>query len=157
MFFILIFLRYTYVFKVEGIEVDEKRNLSIFALDGFYRWQKLNITWEYAKANIDIDPSLGGIYADDQNGIYVEGNYRLLDKVVSTLPESYLIASLRYEKVNLNSDINGDDTRRITIGLNFRPHSDTAFKLDFQHNQVHDSFNIESEDTAILFGIASYF
>ena len=145
------------VFKVEGIEVDKKRSLSIFALDGFYRRQKLNITWEYAKANIEIDPSLGDTYADDQNGFYIEGNYRFLDKVVSTLPESHLIGSIRYEKINLNSDINGDDTRRIIIGLNFRPDPDTAFKLDFQHNLVHDSFNNESEDTAILFGIASYF
>ena len=145
------------VYKLEGVKVDEKRNVSIFALDGFFRQQKLQITWEYAEANIDIDPSLGGIYAENQNGFYVEGNYKFLDKVVSNLPESYLIASFRYETLNLNTNISGEDARRITIGLNFRPNPDTAFKLDFQHNLTHDTFNLEAEDTAILFGIASYF
>ena len=64
---------------------------------------------------------------------------------------------MRYESITMNSDIDGDDARRIILGLNFRPNSDTAFKLDFQHNLTHDTFNLEAEDTAILFGIASYF
>lgn len=145
------------VYEIEGIKVDEKRNVSIFALDGFFRRQKLHITWEYAKGSIDIDPSLGGIYAENQDGFFVEGNYRFFDKVVSTLPESYLVGSVRYESINMNGDISGDDARRITFGLNFRPNPDTAFKLDFQHNLTHDSFNLEGEDTALLFGIASYF
>jgi len=145
------------VYEIEGVKVDEKRNVSIFALDGFFRRQKLQITWEYANGSIDIDPSLGGIYAENQDGFFVEGNYRFFDKVVSTLPESYLVGSVRYESIDMNSDINGDDARRITFGLNFRPNPDTAFKLDFQHNLTHDSFNLEGEDTALLFGIASYF
>ena len=145
------------VYEIEGVKVDEKRNVSIFALDGFFRRQKLQITWEYANGSIDIDPSLGGIYAENQDGFFVEGNYRFFDKVVSTLPESYLVGSVRYESINMNSDISGDDARRITFGLNFRPNPDTAFKLDFQHNLTHDSFNLEGEDTALLFGIASYF
>ena len=67
------------------------------------------------------------------------------------------MATLRFETVNMNSNINGEDLRRITLGINLRPNSDTAFKLDFQHNLSHDSFNLEAEDTALLFGIASYF
>ena len=145
------------VYQIEGVEVDDKRNVSIFVVDGFYRRQNLQITWEYANANIDIDPSLGGVYADNQNGFFVEGNYRFFDKFVSTMPESYFMASLRYERVNMNSDIDGEDAKRITIGLNFRPNADTAFKLDFQHNLTHDTFNLEAEDTALLFGIATYF
>ena len=145
------------VYELEGIKVDDKRNVSIFAVDGFYRRQNLQITWEYAKANIDIDPSFKKIYAENQNGFYVEGNYRFFDKVVSNMPESYFMGSVRYESINMNGDIDGDDARRIIIGLNFRPNSDTAFKLDFQHNLTHDTFNLEAEDTAILFGIASYF
>ena len=145
------------VYQIEGVEVDDKRNVSIFVVDGFYRRQNLQITWEYANANIDIDPSLGGVYADNQNGFFVEGNYRFFDKFVSTMPESYFMASLRYENVNMNSDIDGEDAKRITIGLNFRPNADTAFKFDFQHNLTHDTFNLEAEDTALLFGIATYF
>ena len=67
------------------------------------------------------------------------------------------MASLRYERVNMNSNIDGEDATRITIGLNFRPNADTAFKFDFQHNLTHDTFNLEAEDTALLFGIATYF
>ena len=145
------------VYEIEGIEIDKKRDVSIFAVDGFFRQQNLQISWEYANANIDIDPSLGGIYAENQAGLFAEVNYRFFDNVVSNLPKSYLMASFRYETLNLNKDINGEDARRITIGLNFRPNPDTAFKLDFQHNLTHDAFNLEAEDTAILFGIASYF
>ncbi|MCH7496186.1 MAG: hypothetical protein IH825_08890, partial [Candidatus Marinimicrobia bacterium] len=145
------------IYRIEDLVVDDKRNILIFAVDGFFRRQSLEISWEYANARIDIDPALGGIYAENQNGFFVEGNYRFFDKVVSTLPESYLTGSLRYEKVNMNSDVEGDGTRRMIFGLNFRPNPDTAFKLDFQHNLTHDTFNLEAEDTAILFGVATYF
>ena len=51
----------------------------------------------------------------------------------------------------------GDDRLRFSIGINFRPTSDTAFKLDYFTGRSHDRFNNAADQAGILFSAATYF
>ncbi|MER3523527.1 MAG: hypothetical protein C4326_05510 [Ignavibacteria bacterium] len=51
-------------FKKEGLVVDDKRRLTIVALDGEFRWNRLLLQREFARASIQIPPSLIGLFAD---------------------------------------------------------------------------------------------
>ncbi|MCZ6681321.1 MAG: hypothetical protein O7E52_29240 [Candidatus Poribacteria bacterium] len=59
------------VHTVEGLEVDEKRSLTIFVLDGEVRWNRFELQGEYARASVDIPEQLLGLQAEDQQGLYL--------------------------------------------------------------------------------------
>jgi hypothetical protein len=55
-------------YDAEGISLDDKRNLSIFAIDGECSYDRYTLNGEIAWADIDIYPALRGIYAEKQWG-----------------------------------------------------------------------------------------
>src|SRR5687768_12964723 len=58
------------VFNEEGTMVDERRNLTIVALDAETRLVGFQLTGEAARVFVDVSPGLEGIYAEHQNGFY---------------------------------------------------------------------------------------
>lgn len=145
------------VWTIEGLDIDQRRDVSIFALDAEANLQGINFQGEYAHASIDVPPQLGGVFANSQNGFYLQLKRDFLKSWIIELPDSYFAAVTRYEVVDFDSDINGDDQKRLTLGLNFRPTAETVFKADYQHNWMRDRFNNESRSAAINFGVATYF
>jgi len=141
----------------EGLEIDERRDLSILAVDAEGNWNNLNFLAEYAKASIDVPTASGGIFAENQDGFYTQISYRFLENVVLDLPNSSFTSVIRYDFVDFNSDINGDSQKRLTLGFNFRPTDETIFKLDYQHNWMRDGFDTEVKSAGIVFGMATYF
>jgi hypothetical protein len=145
------------VYTIEGLSVDEKRDLTILALDGEARWDRYQLLWEYARAWIDVPQLLEQLYAGRQQGFYVQVSTRFLRGLFQTLPNSVFTGVARYDLVDFDVDIRGDSHRRLTFGLNFRPAEDTALKLDYQYNWVRDRFNLHVPGAAILFSVATYF
>ena len=76
---------------------------------------------------------------------------------MAALPESEFTAVARYGLVDFDADGPGDDHRRVTLGLNFRPEQDTVFKLDYQRDRTRDPFQNEGQGAAVLFSMATYF
>ena len=115
------------------------------------------LTGEAALANIDVPATLRDIFASKQQGLYVEVLRDFGQAWVATLPASFFSVGVRLDIVDMNADRPGDNTRQVTLGINFRPTEDTAFKLDYLRGTGRDVFNNPSDHAGILFSIATYF
>ena len=142
--------------KAEGLEIDEKRSLTIVALDWDYSWRQLELQGEYASASIDV-PAETALFAESQQGIYGQVNYHFGRGWIGELPNAVFTGVVRLGAVDFDTDVDGDSQQRLTLGLNLRPEEDTVFKLDYQYNWLRDAFNIEARSAALLFSVATYF
>jgi len=144
-------------FEADGIKFDQKRNLTIFALD--WGWKLGNFTFqgEFAQAKVEIPASLLGIYAEKQRGAYGQIAYQFGKGFFRLLPESFWTAVARIEGVDFDRNIKGDSHHRLTLGLNFRPIPDMALKLDYRRNWFRDRVNTLTHGAGISFGMATYF
>ena len=145
------------VHTLDRLEVDEKRSLTIFVLDGEFRWDRFELLGEYARASVDIPDQLIGLQAERQQGLYLQGNIHFLKGLIKVLPESVFTGVVRYGLVDFDTNVHGNNQNRLTLGLNFRPTEDTVFKLDYQYNWFRDGFNLEARRAALLFSAATYF
>lgn len=140
----------------EDLEVDEKRSLTIVALDWDYSWRRFELLGEYARASIDV-PAESAIFQEAQQGFYAQVNAHFGRGLVSVLPGSVCTGIVRYGAVDFDTDTDGDSHRRLTLGLNLRPQEDSVFKLDYQRNWTKDAFENEGKGAAVLFSVATYF
>jgi hypothetical protein len=144
-------------YKVEGLKTDDRRNLTIAAVDWEYGRESFRILGEYARASINVPPSLRGLFAQRQQGAYVQLNYQFAQGWLRTIPTSYFTATARYEILDFDMDVKGDTHHRLTTGLNFRPTEDTVFKLDYHYNWSRNRVNVLERSAGINFSVASYF
>ena len=145
------------VFEGDGLRVDERRDVTIGVVDLEAAVAGFRLTGEAALANIDVPATLRDIFASKQQGLYVEVLRDFGQAWVATLPASFFSVGVRLDIVDLNADRPGDNTRQVTLGINFRPTEDTAFKLDYLRGTGRDVFNNPSDHAGILFSIATYF
>lgn len=151
-------------YKFDGELVDDKRRLTILALDAEYKWRRLKFRGEAAIADIDVQESLVEIFGDKQIGYYAELGYVLLRRPLLNFEDATLIAIGRYDFIDLN-DGNfsstgqniGDTTKRLTFGLSFRPTSETSVRLSYARNWRRDVINNLTNSANIQFGVATYF
>ncbi|MEK6570472.1 MAG: hypothetical protein AABZ61_03820, partial [Bacteroidota bacterium] len=144
-------------YKAEGLVVDERRNLTIAALDWEYSNGPFSFLGEYAHASIDVPPSLRGLFAEKQQGVYTQFNYHFARGSVRTMPLSYVTGVARYELVDFDTELRGDAHQRLSLGLNFRPTEDTVFKLDYHYDWIWSRVDVPERSVGINFSIASYF
>lgn len=144
-------------FKQDGLTVDEKRSLTIMALDGEYQLGDFTLQGEFARARIEVPPSLVGLFAETQQGFYGQLMFNVLEGVLPMFPQSKLAVGTRYDYVDLDTKVFGDDVRRLTVGINLRLVPDTVVKLDYQHSWMFDRIRNETRSAVIQFGIATYF
>ncbi len=144
-------------YKVDDFFVDERRNLTILAFDWEYGGESFDVLGEYAHARINIPPSLRGLYARRQQGLYVETNVRFGSGMLEFLPLSEFTAIGRYEFVDFDSEIAGDARQRLSVGVNFRPTRDTVFKLDYHFDWEWNRVNVAEKAAGINFSAATYF
>ncbi len=143
--------------KVDGLIVDDRRDLSLLAVDLDARWRRFRLTGEAAQGWVEIPASLEGVNAESQRGYYVEGAAIFFDGRIPNLPKSHVTVVSRFDDVDFDTDTEGDSVRRLTLGANLRVSYDTVFKLDYQYNWERDAFNTAANAAAILFSVASYF
>lgn len=144
-------------FKKDGLDVDAARRLTIAAVDWSYELGNLSLAGEYAHARVEIPPSLQGLFAERQQGVYLELIYEAFREVLPMFPMSVLGVGMRYDYVDMDAGIHGSDTHRLTAGVHVRLVPETIVKLDYQHDWSFDSINNESKSAVIQFGIATYF
>ncbi|MDA1191332.1 MAG: hypothetical protein O3A46_06565, partial [Candidatus Poribacteria bacterium] len=142
---------------VEGLAIDDKRRMTIYAADWDARVGSVELIGEYARVQVETPVEFGGLLQEDQQGFYVQLNGHFLAGVFPALPQSRFTGVARFDWVDFDANGDGDDHRRITLGINFRPVEDTVFKLDWQRDHARDPFLNPSESASILFSAASYF
>ncbi len=141
----------------DGETIDDGRTLSIGALDWDFDLGALQVLGEAAAVDIEVPPSLEGLLATGQWGLYADVVVPFWRGRVSTMRRSRFEARLRFDFVDFDSDVPGDDASRVSAGVSFRPTADTAFKLDYFRGRTHDRFNNPADQAGILFSAATYF
>ena len=129
----------------------------IMAVDGEYQWREATFQGEYARARIEIPTSLAGLFAETQQGFYGQAMYIVWRKVLPMFPKSSLSIGGRYDYVDFDTTVRGDDVRRLSVVTNLRLVPETVLKLDYQHNWIFDRLNNQTRAAVIQFGIATYF
>jgi hypothetical protein len=144
-------------FSAEGVDVDERRDLSIMVADLEATILGVQASGEFALARIEVPGELTGIYAERQRGVYVEGVREFGRGIVRTMPGSFFAVKVRFDAVDFDAKQVGQSLEQITAGVNFRPTRDTVLKFDFVRGRSHDRFNNRSEHAFLLASIATYF
>jgi hypothetical protein len=145
------------VFRVEGLEVDERRDLGVGAVDFEAPLWTVRVRGEAAAVKVEVPPSLAGLYASRQAGFYVEAAQTLLRGVVGALPTSSVSLAVRVDVVDFDRDLDGDSDRRVTAALNVRPTPESVVRFDYTRGEVRDRFNNLERDASLRLGIATYF
>ena len=145
------------VFRADGEQVEERRDLAIWAVDAEVTVAGVEVSGEAVAANLDIPAGLDGINAAAQRGLYAQAVRDFGRGWIRTMPRSYFEVGARYDTVDFDSDFLGDTLRRMTVGLNFRPTEDAVLKFDYVRGQTRDRFNNLGEQAGFLFSIATYF
>jgi hypothetical protein len=145
------------VFLLDGEEVEERRDLAIWAVDAEATIAGVDFSGEAVAADLEIPPGLDGIYASAQRGLYVQAVRDFGRGWVRTMPRSFFEVGARYDVVDFDSELIGDSLQRMTFGLNFRATEDAVLKLDYVRGRARDRFNNLGEGAGVLFSIATYF
>jgi hypothetical protein len=145
------------VFEADGLELDERRDLSILVADLTGEPFGVRIQGEVALATLDLPPSLSPVFARRQHGLYLEAVRAFGAGWVSTMPGSSFAVGARVDRVDLDADLTGDAVEQLSLLLNFRPTSDTALKLDYVRGRAFDRFNNRSDHARVLLSLATYF
>lgn len=144
-------------FELDGARVEDQLDLTIWALDAEAGLAGVVLSGEAVRAIVDLPPTLGGVFASRQHGLYIQAVREFGKGWVSTMPGSFFEAGARYDAVDFDLDETGDSRKRITLGVNFRPSADVALKLNYLRGRGRDRFNNAGDEAGLLFSIATYF
>lgn len=152
-------------FRQEGLILDEKRSLQIYALDVSAAIGKGDFHAEFALADIDVPPSAGQFFGRRQYGWYAEMIYPVLKRKMLTYPNAILNAAFRAEAIDYNVGTFAetgsriyDEIKAIAPGISFRPVPAVALKANYRYHWTRDLLGNPTVRTAgFQFGIASYF
>ena len=154
-------------FEDDGLVLDERRKLHVFALDFNTVIPRLNtyVVGEWAWVNVDIADTYGQQYGEKQHGGFVDIVQPLLRKELFGFTNAVLNAALRLEYVDWNvgnfietgGNI-GDNLWAIVPGVSFRPTAQTVIRINYRRQWQKDLLGNPPANTAgIQVGISSYF
>jgi len=154
-------------FEDDGLVLDERRRLNVFALDFNTVIPTLNtyIVGEWAWVNVDIAETYGQQFGEKQHGGFVDIVQPLLRKELFGFTNAVLNAALRLEYVDWNvgnfietgGNI-GDNLWAIVPGVSFRPTPQTVIRVNYRRQWQKDLLGNPPSNTAgIQVGISSYF
>lgn len=107
-----------------------ERSLTIAALDWDLQRGPFQILGEGALVSADRAPS-NTTTAQSQMGFYAQAGYHFGFGAIRRYPESVFTAVVRWDRVDYDTDREGDDEQAATIGLNMRPVESTVVKVDY--------------------------
>lgn len=151
-------------FALDGEEVDDRRRLTLVALDGQARLGRLALRGEAAVAFVDVPADLADLYGRRQWGFHLDGVFLLAAPRVFGRPAP-LSAVLRLEAVDFHAgtfETTGerihDETLAIVPGLSFRPVPETVVLLNYRRHRTRDlAGNPAVRTGGFQFGFATYF
>lgn len=144
--------------RLEDLDVDDARNARIFALDWDVSHGRYYLAGEYARASIDLPTGLqGSVFAEAQDGVYAEAVASFGRGLLTHLPGSWFEGVVRYDRVDFDRDLEGDQVVQWALGVNFKPVADAAFKLNYFRKWATDRNNVEAIGAGVLFSLATYF
>ena len=158
------------VFKIDGIDIASKRNLTIVAGDFLWEGSRLTIQGEVALTNIEAAPDQSEQFGEKQWGGFLDIVYTILKRRMIGWDNAALKGTLRMEKVDLNQgefpNEGGiiqdtriyDDITALVFGLGFRPGAGTILRMNYRYHWTRDFLgNPTIKSANFQVGFASYF
>ncbi len=154
-------------FQDDGIVLDEKRRLNVFAIDYNTTLPKTNtfIAGEWAWVNVGVPETYTQQYGNKQYGGFVDIVQPILKRNMFGWDNATLNLACRLEYVDWNvgtfketgKNI-GDELWSIMPAISFRPTPQTVFRLNYRIQRQTDILNNDPAKTGgFSFGISSYF
>lgn len=154
-------------FQDDGIVLNEKRRLNVFAIDYNTTIPKINtfITGEWVWIDVEIPENYTQQYGDMQQGGFLDIVQPVLQRKMFGWEDATLNFACRLEYVDWNvGKFNetggniGDDLWSVMPAISFRPSQQTVFRLNYRIQREQDFLDNAPANTAgFSFGISSYF
>jgi hypothetical protein len=153
--------------KEDGIVIDDKRSLAVFAIDFNTTIPKTKtfVTAEWAWVNVEVPDTYTEQFGSKQHGGFIDIVQPVLKRNVFGWKDAIINIALRAELVDWNvgkfkstgTNI-GEDIWSIMPAISFRPTSQTVLRLNYRYLQQKDILSNPSNKTAgFSFGISTYF
>lgn len=154
-------------YEVDGLILDEKRRLDVFAIDFNTTIPSFNtfIVGEWAWVNIDIPATFTQQFGDKQNGGFVDIVQPVLYGNLFGFDKATFNVAMRLEYVDWNDgtfretgESIGDEIWAVVPALSFRPTAQTVIRVNYRMMQQTDLLgNPPAKISGIQFGLSSYF
>jgi hypothetical protein len=154
-------------FQDDGIVLDEKRRLNVFAVDYNTTLAKTKtfITGEWAWIKVDVPETYSQQFGDKQYGGFLDIVQPILKHNMFGWENATLNLACRLEYVDWNvgrfketGGTIGEDVWSIMPAISFRPTTQTVFRLNYRIQRQRDILNNDPAKTGgFSFGISSYF
>lgn len=152
-------------FRVDGVEVDERRGLSISALDVTTSLGPLSLRGELAAVRLETPPSLSELFGERQWGAHLDATLPVWRPRLFGLRDAVVSAAFRSEFVDYNVGTFAstgrairDDVLAFVPGVTFRPVPGTVFKFNYRRQWTRDLLgNPAARLGGYQVGVATYF
>jgi hypothetical protein len=154
-------------FLEDGIVIDEKRRVSVFALDFNTTIPKTKtfITTEFAWIKVDVPETYSQQFGKRQYGGFMDIVQPVLKRTILGWENAVLNVACRLEYVDWNvGTFNetggniGEDLWSIMPAISFRPTSQTVIRFNYRYQKQRDIFgNPPAITDGMSLGISSYF
>ncbi|RKS03396.1 hypothetical protein [Flavobacterium sp. 102] len=154
-------------FQEDGIIIDEKRRVHVFALDfnTTIPFTKTFITTEFAWISVDVPETYTQQFGNKQHGGFIDLVQPVLSQTILGWEKAVLNVACRLEYVDWNvGTFNetggniGEDLWSIMPAISFRPNTQTVIRLNYRFQKQRDIFdNPPSITDGFNFGISTYF
>ncbi|WP_264550038.1 hypothetical protein [Flavobacterium sp. N2820] len=154
-------------FQEDGIIIDEKRSVNIFAIDFNTTLPntKTFITTEFAWINVDVPSTYSQQFGSKQQGGFIDIVQPILNRTMLGWEKATLNVACRLEYVDWNvGKFNetggniGEDLWSVVSAISFRPNSQTVIRLNYRLLKQRDILsNPPSITDGFNFGISTYF
>ena len=152
-------------FRIEGEPVDEKRRLSIVAVDFNTEVQTVSLRAEAAWASVDVPADLAELLGDRQWGVHLDAVMPVWRPGIQGLQNPVVSLGLRLERVDFNRGSFGstglsihDEIDALTASVSFRPAAGTVFRANYRRESFRDpAGNPPSKTGGFQVGFATYF
>lgn len=154
-------------FQDDGLQLDDKRRVDVFAIDFNTTLSKLNtfITAEWAWIKVNVPSTFTQQYGNKQQGGFVDIVQPLIKKKMPGWPNATLNLACRFEYVDWNkgtfTSTGGniaDDLWSILPAISFRPTAQTVLRFNYRHQSQRDLLgNPPAKTGGFSFGISTYF
>ncbi len=154
-------------FHEDGIDLDKRRRVDLFAIDANTYLPKLRttITGEWVWSMVDVPHTYSQQYGNMQEGGFIDIVQPVLKKKMFGWENSTLNIAVRAEYVDYNKDkfketgTNiADHIYAIVPGISFRPSPQTVIRANYRYHWETDILGNPAARTAgIQFGFSTYF
>ncbi len=154
-------------FQDDGIILDEKRCVNVFAIDFNTTIPKIKtfITTEFAWINVNVPSTYTQQFGNKQHGGFIDIVQPILNRTILDWEKATLNVACRLEYVDWNvGKFNetggnmGEDIWSIMPAVSFRPTSQTVIRLNYRFQKQHDILNNPASITdGFSLGLSTYF